>query len=41
MRPIDADALIEFMDPGHLRHPGELALDKAIEIVKRGGLDES
>lgn len=100
MRLIDADALIEFMDPGHLRHPGELAfseldvvnmlnhaptaydvdkavsdleqlkldgvcnnencvncryygdcvagekreelaLDKAIEIVKRGGLDES
>lgn len=97
---IDADALIEFIDPGHLRHPGELtfseldvvnmlnhaqtaykpddvkseleqlkldgvcnnencvdcryygdcvagekreelALDKAIEIVKRGGLDES
>lgn len=24
MRPIDADALIEFIDPGHLRHPGEL-----------------
>ena len=100
MRLIDADAPIEFIDPGHLRHPGELtfseldvvnmlnhvptaykpdavkaeleqlkldgvcnnencvvcryygdcvagekreelALDKAIEIVKRGGLDES
>ena len=23
MRLIDADALIEFIDPGHLRHPGE------------------
>ena len=99
MRLIDADALIEFIDAGHLRHPGELvfseldvvnmlqhaptaykpdnvkaeleqlkldgvcnnencvdcqyygicdagekreelALDKAIEIVKRGGIDE-
>lgn len=100
MRLIDADALIKFIDAGHLRHQGELvfseldvvnmlqhaptaykqhivedeieqlkldgacnnencvncqyygdcvagekreelALDKAIEIVKRGGLDES
>lgn len=98
MRLIDADALIEFIDPEHLRHPGELtfsevdvvnmlreqptafdvenvvsnleqlkldgacedcgyceylnecwdgdmseehAIDMAIEIVKRGGLDES
>ena len=100
MRLIDADVLIEFIDPEHLRHPGELvfskvdvvnmlnhaptaykpdvvkveleqlkldgacndencvncryygdcvagekgeelALDKAIEIVKRGGLDEN
>ena len=100
MRLIDADALIEFIDAGHLRHHGELvfseldvvnmlqhaptaykqhivedeieqlkldgacnnehcvncqyygdcvagekgeelALDKAIEILKRGGLDES
>lgn len=24
MRLIDADALIEFIEPGHLRHPGEL-----------------
>ena len=99
MRLIDADALIEFIEPGHLRHPGELtfseldvvnmlnhaptaykpdnvkaeleqlkldgvcnnencvdcqyygicdagekreelALDKAIEIVKRGGIEE-
>lgn len=98
MRLIDADALIEFIDAGHLRYPGELAfseldvvdmlnhaptaydvdnvvsnleqlkldgacedcgyceylnecwdgdmsekhaIDMAIEIVKRGGLDES
>lgn len=96
MKLIDADALIEFIDPEHLRHPGELtfseedvvnmlreqptafdvekvvrelrdlkmhyfltlantgdadkdcaylntanAIDKAIEIVKRGGIDES
>ena len=95
MRLIDVDAQIEFIDPGHLRHPGELAfseldvvnmlnhaptaydvekvvkeleglkmryfltiantgdadndfaylntanaIDKAIEIVKRGGVDE-
>lgn len=91
IRPIDADALIEFIDPGHLRHPvSELdvvnmlnhaptaydvgkvvkeledlkmcyfltlantgdadkdcaylntanAIDRAIEIVKRGGTDE-
>jgi hypothetical protein len=95
MKLIDADALIEFIDPEHLRHPGELtfsevdvvnmlnhaptaydvgkvvkeledlkmryfltlantgdadkdcaylntanAIDKAIEIVKRGGRDE-
>lgn len=24
MKLIDADALIEFIDAGHLRHPGEL-----------------
>lgn len=24
MKLIDADALIEFIDPEHLRHPGEL-----------------
>lgn len=88
MRLIDADALIKFIDAGHLRHPGELTfsevdvvnmlreqptafdvenvlsdleqlkldgacecwdgdmseehtIDMAIEIVKRGGLDES
>lgn len=100
MRLIDADALIKFIDPWHLRHPGEItfseldvvnmlshaptaykqsvvedeleqlkldgacnykgcadcqyldkcwdgemseehAIDMAIEIVKRGGLDES
>lgn len=86
MRLIDADALIEFIDSGHLRHPGEIAfseldvvnmlnhmptaydaykvvaqlenlleektsdsgedwytaecLNKAIEIVKGGGIDE-
>ncbi len=95
MKLIDADALIEFIDPEHLRHPGELtfsevdvvnmlreqptafdvenvakeledlkmhyyltiantgdadkdcaylntanAIDRAIEIVKRGGIDE-
>lgn len=28
MRPIDADALIEFIDPGHLRHPGELVFSE-------------
>ena len=32
MRPIDADALIEFMDPGHLRHPGELAFSE-LDVV--------
>lgn len=41
MKLIDSDALIEFIDPEHLRHLGELALDKAIEILKRGGIDES
>lgn len=28
MRLIDADALIEFIDPGHLRHPGKLAFSE-------------
>ena len=28
MRLIDADALIEFIDPGHLRHPDELAFSE-------------
>ncbi len=29
MRLIDVDALIEFIDPGHLRHPGGLAFSEA------------
>ena len=32
MRLIDADALIEFIDPGHLRHPGELAFSE-LDVV--------
>lgn len=32
MRPIDADALIEFIDPGHLRHPGEFAFSE-LDVV--------
>ena len=28
MRLIDADALIEFIEPGHLRHPGELTFSE-------------
>ena len=28
MRLIDADALIEFIDAGHLRHPGELTFSE-------------
>lgn len=28
MRLIDADALIEFIDPGHLRHPGKLTFSE-------------
>lgn len=32
MRLIDADALIEFIDAGHLRHPGELAFSE-LDVV--------
>lgn len=32
MRLIDADALIEFIDPGHLRHPDELAFSE-LDVV--------
>lgn len=32
MRLIDADALIEFIDPGHLRHPGELTFSE-LDVV--------
>lgn len=32
MRLIDADALIEFIDPGHLRHPGEFAFSE-LDVV--------
>lgn len=32
MRLIDADALIEFISPGHLRHPGELAFSE-LDVV--------
>lgn len=32
MRLIDADALIEFIDPGHLRHQGELAFSE-VDVV--------
>lgn len=32
MRLIDADALIEFIDPGHLRHPGELVFSE-VDVV--------
>lgn len=32
MRLIDADALIEFIDPGHLHHPGELAFSE-VDVV--------
>ena len=28
MRPIDADALIDFLDVGHLRHPSELCFSE-------------
>lgn len=32
MRLIDADALIEFIDPGHLRHPDGLAFSE-LDVV--------
>lgn len=32
MRLIDADALIEFIEPGHLRHPGELTFSE-LDVV--------
>lgn len=32
MRLIDADALIEFIDPEHLRHPGELTFSE-LDVV--------
>lgn len=32
MRLIDADALLEFIDPGHLRHPGELTFSE-LDVV--------
>lgn len=32
MRLIDADALIEFIDPGHLSHPGELVFSE-VDVV--------
>lgn len=32
MRLIDADALIEFIDPEHLRHPGELVFSE-VDVV--------
>lgn len=32
MRLIDVDAQIEFIDPGHLRHPGELAFSE-LDVV--------
>ena len=32
MRLIDADVLIEFIDPEHLRHPGELVFSK-VDVV--------
>ena len=32
MRLIDADALIEFIDPGHLRHLDELAFSE-LDVV--------
>ena len=32
MRLIDADALIEFIDAGHLRHQGELAFSE-LDVV--------
>ena len=32
MRLIDADALIEFVDAGHSRHPGELAFSE-LDVV--------
>lgn len=32
MRLIDADVLIEFIDPGHLRHPGELTFSE-LDVV--------
>ena len=32
MKLIDADQLIEFIDPGHLRHPGELAFSE-LDVV--------
>lgn len=41
MKLIDADALIEFIDPEHLRHPGELALDKACEEWEGRGRNET
>lgn len=32
MKLIDADALIKFIDAGHLRHPGELAFSE-LDVV--------
>lgn len=32
MRLIDADVLIEFIDPEHLRHPGELTFSE-VDVV--------
>lgn len=32
MKLIDADALIEFVDPGHLRHPGEATFSE-LDVV--------
>lgn len=32
MKLIDADALIEFIDPEHLRHPGELTFSE-VDVV--------
>ena len=32
MRLIDADALIDFIDLGHLRHPGELTFSE-LDVV--------
>lgn len=32
MRLIDADALIKFIDAGHLRHPGELTFSE-VDVV--------
>ena len=32
---IDANKLIDFIDVGHLRHPGELCYSEAIEALNR------